>query len=97
MGVSVTGASGRSLARMRTAATAVAILGGAAFYLYGPTMTPALHGAAVTECNDLTGGNYRSYRLEWVVDARPHWLCGNRAAPAEKPANLGWWVTPNLF
>lgn len=96
MGVSVIGASGRSLARIRTAAISLGLLGGALFYLYGPPVTPALHGAAATECNDLTGGNYRSYHLEWVVGSRPHWLCGNRAEPAERPVDLGWWVTPSL-
>jgi hypothetical protein len=96
MGVSVTGASGRSLARLGTAAAVLGVLGAAGFYVYGPPVTPAMHGAAVTQCNQLTGGNYRSYHLEWVVEVRPHWLCGNRSAPSEPPVNLGWWVTPTL-
>lgn len=96
MGVSVTGASGRSLARMRTAGLTLGLLGGAAFYLYGPPVTPALHGAAAAECNDLAGGNYRSYRLEWVTGTPSHWQCFDRAEPAEKPVDMGWWVTPGF-
>lgn len=97
MGVSVTGASGRSLARMRTTAVVLGVLGGSAFYLYGPAVTPALHGSAVTKCNEMTGGNYRSYQLEWVVATQPHWLCGNRSDPAEPAVDMGWWVAPSLF
>ena len=97
MGVSVTGASGRSLARMRTAGLTLGLLGGAAFYLYGPPVTPALHGAAAAECNDLAGGNYRSYRLDWVVGTRPHWLCGNASRPREEPVDMGWMVLPDFM
>ncbi len=96
MGVSAVGVSGRSLARIRNAAVALGLLGGVAFYLYGPAVTPAMHAAAVTECNELTSGNYRSYALRWVVDVRPHWLCGDRRDPAKAPVDLGWWVTPNF-
>lgn len=96
MGVSVTGASGRSLARMRTAGLTLGLLGGAAFYLYGPPVTPALHGAAAAECNDLAGGNYRSYRLEWVTGTPSHWQCFDRSEPAQKPVDMGWWVTPGF-
>ena len=96
MGVSVTGASGRSLARMRTAGLTLGLLGGAAFYLYGPPVTPALHGAAAAECNDLAGGNYRSYRLEWVTGTPSHLQCFDRSEPAQKPVDMGWWVTPGF-
>lgn len=97
MGVSVVGASGRSLTKMGTAAAALTILGGAGFYLYGPPVTPALHGAAMSECNELIGGNYRNYQLTWVVDTRRHWLCSDRFKPAADPVDMGWWVTPGLW
>jgi hypothetical protein len=97
MGVSVTGASGNSVARLTTLFSVLGVLGTVGFYLYGPAVTPALHGAAMAECNELVGGNYRSYHLEWVVDTRPHWLCSNRFKPAQDPIEMGWWVTPGLF
>jgi hypothetical protein len=96
MGVSVVGASGRSLTRLATAAASLGVLGAAGFYLYGPAVTPALHGAAASECNELIGGNYRSYHLEWVVATRPHWVCSNRFKPAEDAVDMGWWVTPGF-
>jgi hypothetical protein len=82
---------------MATGAVALAVFGGAGFYLYGPPVTPALQGAAMSECNELIGGNYRSYQLEWVVASRPHWLCSNRFKPAEDAVDMGWWVTPGLW
>lgn len=94
MGVSVTGASGRSLTRIRNVAVGLGVLGAMGFYLYGPVVTPAMNSAAASECNDLIGGNYRSYRLHWVVSSRPHWVCSNQDRPAEKPVDLGWWVAP---
>ena len=96
MGVSVTGASGRSLTRMRTGGIVLGVLGATAFYFYGPAVTPAMNSAAASECNDLIGGNYRSYQLQWVVNTRPHWLCSNGFQPAETPLDMGWWVTPGF-
>jgi hypothetical protein len=96
MGVSLTGARGRSVTRLGTMLTTLGIVGSAAFYLYGPAVTPALNGAASAACNDMTGGNYRSYRLRWVVGTHPHWLCGDGRAPDKPPVDLGWWVTPSL-
>lgn len=97
MAVKILGETGRSLARMRTFVAVLGVLGGALFYLYGPALTPALHGAAAAKCNEMAGGNYRSYRLEWVTGTRPHWLCGNAAEPAQRPVDLGWSVLPSLF
>lgn len=96
MGVSATGASGRSIARMRTGAVVLGVLAGAGLYLYGPVVAPALHAAAAAECNEVVGGNYRSYRLDWVVDVRPHWLCSNRFRPGDDPVDMGWWVAPGF-
>jgi hypothetical protein len=97
MVVKLLGETGRSLARMRTTAVVVSLLAGAVFYLYGPTLTPALHAAAVARCNDLAGANYRSYRLHWVVGTRPHWTCGNASKPQARPVDLGWTVLPSFF
>lgn len=94
MGVSVTGASGRSLTRIRNTAIGLGLLGAVGFYLYGPVVTPAMNSAAASECNGLIGGNYRSYRLSWVVSSRPHWECSNRDRPADGAVDLGWWVPP---
>lgn len=96
MGVSATGARGWSLGRLATTLTTLAVVGGAGFYLYGPPVTPALNGAAASECNEVAGGSYRHYRLSWVVSARPHWLCADSREPGEPPVDLGWWVAPEL-
>jgi hypothetical protein len=96
VGVSVVGASGRSLARIGTISGVLGVFGAMALYIYGPAVTPAMHGAAMAECNDLITGNYRSYRLEWVAGTRPHWLCSNRFKPAEDPIDMGWWVSPSF-
>lgn len=96
MGVKLEGASGNSVARLTTIFSVVGVLGTAAFYLYGPAITPALHGAASAECNRLAGGNYRSYDLHWVVGTQPHWLCGDRSEPTKPAVDMGWWVTPSF-
>ena len=92
MGVSVTGA-GVSMSTVRTVAVALGVLVGAAFYFYGPLVTPLMHAAAIASCNDHAGGNYRSYRLSWEVGAEPHWSCWDAGDPAKPAVNLGWWVT----
>jgi hypothetical protein len=94
MGISATGAPAISMAKLRGALASVVILGGAAFYLYGPPVTPAFRGAAMTECNEMTGGSYRSFDLDWVVGLRPRWSCGDRSEPAAARTDMGWWVTP---
>lgn len=96
MSVRLMGETGHSLDRMRTVATAVVVVGSIWFYLYGPLMTPALHAAAASRCNELAGANYRSYRLAWVVGTHPHWLCGNAARPTARPVDLGWSVLPRF-
>lgn len=96
MGVKLTGDTGNSVARLTTLFTVLGVLGTLGFYFYGPTVTPALHGAASAECNRLAGGNYRSYHLSWDVGTRPHWLCGDRSEPAKDPVDMGWWVTPSF-
>jgi hypothetical protein len=96
VGVSAVGASSFSIRKVRTGLVALVALGGTAFYFYGPAVTPVLHSAAAAECNDLIGGNYRSYQLQWVVGSSPRWMCSNRHKPAEKAVDMGWWVTPGF-
>jgi hypothetical protein len=96
VGVSAVGASSFSMRKVRTGLAAFVAVGGAAFYLYGPAVTPALNAAASGECNDLVGGNYRSYQLQWVVGTRPHWLCSDRYRPGDPTIDMGWWVTPGF-
>jgi len=92
MGVSVTGSTGWSMATIRT----VSVLGGAAvgvlFYLFGPVLTPALHAAALSSCNEHTGGDFRNFSLQWVTGAAPHWNCWDTSDPARPPVDLGWWA-----
>lgn len=96
MGVRLGGGPGVSQRKLRVAALVVAVAGLVGGYLYGPPVLPLLHDAATTECNEIAGGDYRSYQLEWVVGVRPHWLCGNRQRPTEPDVDLGWWVAPDL-
>jgi hypothetical protein len=96
MGVSLVGASGSSVKRLASTFTVLGVLGAAGFYLYGPAVTPALQGAAINECNDLMGGNYRSFRLTWISGTQPHWMCSNRYQPGEPAVDMGWWVTPGF-
>ncbi len=94
MGVSLTGSRGLSMAKIKTFSAVTGAVAGAALYLYGPAVTPALQAAAVSECNELTGGNFRSHRLDWVVGTRPHWTCWDLRDASRDPIDLGWWVTP---
>lgn len=67
------------------------------YFFYGPPLTQKLRDAAHAQCNELTGSNFRTYRLEWRTTtyqsmAAPHWLCWDTAAPQEEPTDLGWWA-----
>ena len=93
MGVSLTGSSGISMSSLRSVSVVVAAALGVGFYLYGPAITPVMHAAAVSSCNELTGGNFRSYELQWVVSRRPHWNCWDQSAPGADPMDMGWWVS----
>lgn len=94
MGVRLHGTSAVTLRRLAVAAVVLAVAAGAWLYLQGPRTIPVLHDAAAAECNDLTGGSYRDYRLEWVVGLRPHWECSERFPPGQPSVDLGWWVSP---
>lgn len=93
MVVSLRTPSGLSLDSLKTISVVVGAVAGAAFYLYGPAVTPTMHASAVETCNELTGGNYRSYRLSWVLAPRPHWSCWDASDPTVRPLDLGWWVS----
>jgi len=91
MVVSVTDEPRLSMTAVKNIAAAVLVLFALWFYFYGPSVTPLMHSSATAECNELAGGNYRSYRLDWVVGVTPHWECYDRSTPTEPPVDLGWW------
>ena len=93
MAVSLTG-SRMSMTTIRSLLIAVGTACGLAFYLYGPVVTPMMHAAAVSSCNETTGGSFRGYHLEWTMSARPHWDCWDLSDPERPAMNMGWWVTP---
>jgi hypothetical protein len=93
MGVSLTG-SRMPMSSIRSTITALAVVAALAIYAYGPAVSPAMQASAAAECNDLTGGSYRGYRLQWTLTARPHWTCWDQRDAARPAMNLGWWVTP---
>lgn len=93
MGVSLTG-SRMSMSSIRATLAAAGLAAGLGFYAYGPAVTPVMHAAAVSSCNELAGGNFRSYHLQWTLASRPHWRCWNLSDPADPPVDMGWWVTP---
>ena len=93
MPVSAVGTS-LGFATVRRVSVAVVALFGALAYLYGPAASPAMRNAAIATCNDYAQGNYRSFRLNWQVDVRPHWTCWDAGRPEAEPVNLGWWTNP---
>ena len=93
MGVSASGSDVR-FTMVRRAAVAVIAIFAALCYVYGPAVSPAMHTAAIAECNDHADGNWRSYRLNWDVGVYPHWMCGDASKPANAAISLGWWTNP---
>ncbi len=96
MGISTTGETGLSMRAIRSMLIVIFVLLGTFVYYYGPLVAPAVSGAAMRECNDYAGGNFRSFRLEWVSwpDADPHWRCWDASRPDVEAVSLGWWVSP---
>ncbi len=94
MGVSVTASRGLSTSAIKSTAVAVVVIFVTLFYLYGPAATPAFQDAAIAKCNDHASGNYRSFRLSWVVGVHPHWTCWDAGRPQEPDVSFGWWVNP---
>ena len=93
MGYSLSGSSTTFTVVRRTAAlVVVAFL--VLSYFYGPAYAPAVHNAAIAECNDYAQANWRSYRLTWEVSATPHWVCADASRPDENAISLGWWTSP---
>lgn len=93
MPVSLTGTSGRGLRKLTTAASVALVALLLAFYVYGPPSASLLRSAAATKCNDVTGGSFRNYALQWQVGWRPHWDCFDLRDAGSEPVNLGWWVS----
>jgi hypothetical protein len=93
MGVSLSGTD-LTFTMVRRLSLVVVVLFVVLGYLYGPAAAPALHTAAVGECNDHAEGNWRSYRLSWHVGLTPHWTCGDASKPEEQAVSLGWWTSP---
>lgn len=94
MGVSATGAKSLSMFNIQLILAVIMAALGLTFYFYGPAITPVMHAAAASDCNEITGGNFRSFHLQWVSASEPHWNCWDKSDPAKDPVNLGWWVTP---
>lgn len=93
MGVSASG-SDRTFTTVRRLGAGVAVVFVVLAYLYGPAVSPAMHTAAIGQCNDHAEGNWRSFRLTWVVGVYPHWSCSDESAPTENAVSLGWWTSP---
>ena len=96
MGVSAVGQSGLSTRSVRSMLVVIFVLLAAVVYFYGPMVAPGMERAAADECNEYAGGNFRSYRLDWVSwpDADPHWSCWDARNPQVKAVDLGWWTNP---
>ncbi|MGA9749602.1 MAG: hypothetical protein WBQ50_19285 [Nocardioides sp.] len=96
MGISADGESGLSMRALRSMLLVVVVLVGTFIYFYGPSLMPPVQRAAVDQCNESTGGNFRAYRLTWVSwpETRPHWSCSDARNPEQEAISLGWWVDP---
>jgi hypothetical protein len=96
MGISVSGQTGLSMRAIRSMLIVILVLVGTIVYFYGPLIAPTVASAAEQECNDYAGGNFRSYRLEWVSwpNDDPHWRCWDARRPEVQAVSLGWWVNP---
>lgn len=99
MGVSATGKTKFTNSNVAKLLVTFLIVLGGVFYFYGPLMVPALKNGAIDTCNELEGGNFRSYRLEWVswtLDRQvlPHWECTSISTEGKnrKPVDLGWYA-----
>jgi hypothetical protein len=79
---------------VRRLAVGVVVIFGVLAYLYGPAASPAMHRAAISQCNDHAEGNFRSYRLSWDVGVLPHWTCWDASRPRRDAISLGWWTNP---
>ena len=79
---------------VRRLAVAVVVVFVVLGYLYGPAVSPAMHAAAVDQCNEHADGDFRSFRLTWKVGVYPHWTCANASRPTDSAVSLGWWNNP---
>ncbi len=96
MGVSAVG-QGLRPATVRHVVATLIVFAGVFVYFYGPPLTPNLSGAARHTCNDMVGGKFRNFALEWrtttygSIDA-PHWVCYDLEKPGHPGTSLGWWA-----
>jgi len=96
MGISAVGQVDRVSTVRYAVATALVFLG-LFLYFYGPPLIPNMADAAQRTCNEMTGSDFRSYKLEWrtttydSIDA-PHWVCFDLGAPGHPGTSFGWWV-----
>ncbi|QLQ10421.1 MAG: hypothetical protein HZY75_08480 [Nocardioidaceae bacterium] len=68
-------------------------------WVFAPPLVPGLRSAAHEQCNELTGANYRNYRIAWVTPRNlnfdfPHWSCTDLRTAERPTKSLGWWVNP---
>jgi hypothetical protein len=94
MGVSLTAPGTVGGGTIRNTLVAALVVVAALLYLYGPAAAPAVHDAALAKCNEHASGNFRSFRLSWVVGWHPHWTCWDARKPQEPEVSFGWWVNP---
>ncbi len=95
MAVSAVGQGVRLSTIKYVVATLLVFLGMFA-YFYGPPLAPNMVDAARHTCNELTGGNSRSFSLVWETTtydsiAAPHWVCYDLGTPGHPGTSLGWW------
>jgi hypothetical protein len=96
MAVSAVG-QGVRLSTIKYVVATVLVFLGMFTYFYGPPLSPNLSQAARETCNRMTGGDSRTFLLEWrtttydSVDA-PHWVCYDLGEPGHPGTSLGWWA-----
>jgi hypothetical protein len=99
MGVSAVGERGISPRTVPVLGSAVLLCLALLVYVFGPPLVPGLRSAAADRCNQMVGGDFRSFRLDWKAPWHPtwdlpHWSCRDIRTPGETPVSFGWWVNP---
>ena len=96
MGISAVG-QGVRLSTVKYAVATLLVFVGMFAFFYGPPLAPNLSDAARKSCNEMTGGDFRSFSLVWrtttydSIDA-PHWVCYDLGTPGHPGTSLGWWA-----
>ncbi len=90
MGISLTGVTIFTKGNIAKALITFFLFFALFVYFYGPPLIPALRNSAIDRCNVEQGGDYRSYKVEWLSASfldnhfPPHWECSNLHDP-DKP------------